>query len=63
MNKNYSLVILAVILIIGLFYTISHRKNETDITICTIQYIEHPNLEKMYRAFQEEINNQWTIMK
>ena len=56
MNKNYSLVILAVILIIGLFYTISHRKNETDITICTIQYIEHPNLEKMYRAFQEEIN-------
>ena len=56
MNKNYSLVILAVILIFGLFYTISHRKNETDITICTIQYIEHPNLEKMYRAFQEEIN-------
>ena len=53
MNKNYSLVILAVILIIGLFYTISHRKNETDITICTIQYIEHPNLEMHDTFFQD----------
>ena len=26
------------------------------IKICTIQYIEHPNLEKMYLAFNKEIN-------
>lgn len=57
MKTKCILIILAVIFLIGLFYTISQRSNEADLTICTIQYIEHPNLEKMYRAFQNEINS------
>lgn len=47
---------MAIALLASLYYTISHRRSQADLTICTIQYIEHPNLEKMYRAFQEEIN-------
>lgn len=57
MKTKYILIILAIIFLIGLFYTFSQRRNKADLTICTIQYIEHPNLEKMYRAFQNEIIN------
>lgn len=27
-----------------------------DILICTVQYVEHPNLDNVYRGFQEEID-------
>lgn len=45
-----------VIIVIALFLILYHSKDSSSIRICTIQYIEHPNLEKMYHAFQKEIN-------
>lgn len=45
-----------IIIGIALFLTFYNNKETSSLRICTIQYIEHPNLEKMYRAFQEEIN-------
>lgn len=44
-----------VLLMLACIFIVGH-KTRKDIRICVIQYIEHPNLEKMYCAFQEKIN-------
>lgn len=54
LKKNHFF-ISSIALFILLFIS-CHTTNNIDVKICAIQYIEHPNLEKMYRAFQEEIN-------
>ncbi len=56
MKIRYFFIIIAIALSASLYYIISHRRSQADLTICVIQYIEHPNLEKMYHAFQEKIN-------
>ncbi|KWW28053.1 MAG: putative ABC transport system substrate-binding protein [bacterium P3] len=56
MKNKYFLILIIVTVLAGLYYTVSRKNSKKDLTICAIQYIEHPNLEKMYRAFQEEIN-------
>lgn len=53
--KKIHFFISSIALFILLFIS-CHTTNNIDVKICAIQYIEHPNLEKMYRAFQEEIN-------
>lgn len=52
-SKKY---ILLSILLCGLLSLIINTPKKDSIRICTIQYIEHPNLEKMYCAFQKEVN-------
>lgn len=42
-------------IVLLLHFQFYKEKEDNIINICTIQYIEHPNLEKMYRAFQKEI--------
>lgn len=44
-----------VLIVLACTFIVGH-KTRKDIRICVIQYIEHPNLEKMYHAFQEKIN-------
>lgn len=56
MKTRHIFIILVIALSASLYYIISNRRSQADLTICTIQYIEHPNLEKMYHAFQEKIN-------
>lgn len=55
MKKHVILIIIAVALLASIYYTFFHKRIQPDLTICTIQYIEHPNLKKMYSAFQNEI--------
>jgi putative ABC transport system substrate-binding protein len=58
MKKN--VIVGGIICIIALFFLLKfHKKDELDvIKVCTIQYIEHPNLEKIYHAFQN-VMNEW----
>ena len=50
--KFLALLLCIVICLLCIFFP----KKKVDICICTIQYIEHPNLDKIYCAFQEEVN-------
>ena len=43
------------LIVLACTFIVSHKTSK-DIRICVIQYIEHPNLEKMYHAFQEKID-------
>ncbi len=50
------IIIYSSIIIVLLCLIFFPTKRHTGIKVYTIQYIEHPNLEKMYHAFKEEIN-------
>ena len=48
----YIIVLLAILI---LAFALLKQKS-SDIKICTIQYVEHPNLENVYIAFKKEVN-------
>jgi len=49
----FSLLVIAAILIV---FIANKNKGNQDIRICTIQYVDHPNLDNVYHGFQEEID-------
>lgn len=45
----------ALVLLLFLLFTTKNKENR-DVRICTIQYVDHPNLDNVYLGFQEEVN-------
>ena len=49
----YGLLALVLLLV---FIAYNGNKGNRDVRICTIQYVDHPNLDNVYRGFQKEID-------
>ena len=56
MNKKYLVICLLAIVLLLIVFVFNNKKGNQDIRICTIQYVDHPNLDNVYRGFQGEIN-------
>lgn len=48
-------IVLFVLLLVGALFMFLNKSENHDIRICTIQYVDHPNLDNVYRGFKEEI--------
>ena len=58
MKRNvivYSAVTLCLI-VVAIVLLRNRNKGDYDVRICTVQYVEHPNLDNVYLGFQEEID-------
>lgn len=56
MKKGSLVLCLLALLLLLIVFVYNKNKVNQDIRICTIQYVDHPNLDNVYRGFQEEIN-------
>ena len=56
MKKSILFLGLLAVLLLLIVFVYNKNKGNQDIRICTIQYVDHPNLDNVYRGFQEEVN-------
>lgn len=54
--KNLMYCITALLLLFIIFVVYNKNKRNQDVKICTIQYVDHPNLDNVYLGFQKEID-------
>lgn len=55
--KEKSIIFLFAIVFLIVFFVYKNTNSTHNIKICTIQYVDHPNLDNVYLGFREEVDN------